>query len=56
MKSREYMNTLNGLIYWLENAAIMMRKPGSDIAKESNMSAPDFFVLVGNDTLTLIEG
>lgn len=26
MKSREYLNTLNGLIYWLEDDAVMMRK------------------------------
>lgn len=55
MKSREYLNTFNGLIYWLENSAIMMRKPGESIVKQSEMSAPDFFLMVANDTLTLIE-
>lgn len=55
MKSREYLNKFNGLVYWLENGAIMMRKPGDYVVKQSGMSAADFFLMVGNDTLTLIE-
>lgn len=55
MKSREYLNSFNGLIYWLENGAIMMRKPGNHVVKQSEMSAADFFLMVGNDTLTLTE-
>lgn len=55
MKSREYLNSFNGLIYWLENGAIMMRKPGSHVVRQSEMSATDFFLMVAKDTLTLIE-
>lgn len=55
MKSREYLNSFNGLIYWLENGSIMMRKPGNHVIKQSEMSAHDFFLMVANDTLTLIE-
>lgn len=55
MKSREYINIFNGLTYWLENGSIMMRKPGSDVVKESLMTAEEFFVMVGNNSLVLIE-
>ena len=55
MKSREYVNTLNGLIYWLEDGAVMMRKDGVNIARQSNMTAETFFAMVGNDTLILVE-
>lgn len=55
MKSREYLNTLNGLIYWLEDDAVMMRKREGTIVKKSNMTAAIFFAMVGNDTLLLVE-
>ena len=55
MKSREYLNTLNGLIYWLEDGAVMMRRDGANIARQSNMTAKIFFAMVGNDTLILVE-
>ena len=55
MKSREYLNTLNGLIYWLEDDAVMMRKREGKIMKKSNMTAAIFFAMVGNDTLLLVE-
>lgn len=55
MKSREYVNTLNGLIYWLEDGAVMMRKDGVNIARQSNMTAETFFEMVGNDMMKLIE-
>lgn len=55
MKSREYLNTLNGLIYWLENDAVMMRQREGTVAKKSNMTAKIFFAMVGNDTLILVE-
>lgn len=55
MKSREYLNTLNGLIYWLEDDAVMMRKREGKIVKKSNMTAAIFFAMVGNDTLLLVE-
>ncbi|WPJ52428.1 hypothetical protein RCIP0050_00055 [Klebsiella phage RCIP0050] len=55
MKSREYLNTLNGLIYWLEDNAVMMRKREGKIVKKSNMTAAIFFAMVGNDTLLLVE-
>ena len=55
MKSREYLNTLNGLIYWLEDDAVMMRKREGKIVKKSNMTAEIFFAMVGNDTLLLVE-
>lgn len=55
MKSREYLNTLNGLIYWLEDGAVMMRRDGVNIARQSNMTAETFFAMVGNDTLLLVE-
>lgn len=55
MKSCEYVNTLNGLIYWLEDGAVMMRRDGSNIARQSNMTAKIFFAMVGNDTLILVE-
>ena len=55
MKSREYVNTLNGLIYWLEDGAVMMRKDGVNISRQSNMTAETFFEMVGNDMMKLIE-
>lgn len=55
MKSREYLNTLNGLIYWLEDGAVMMRRDGVNIARQSNMTAETFFEMVGNDMMILIE-
>ncbi|QEG07113.1 hypothetical protein H1O05_gp08 [Klebsiella phage Sweeny] len=55
MKSCEYVNTLNGLIYWLEDGAVMMRKDGVNIASQSNMTAETFFEMVGNDMMKLIE-
>lgn len=55
MKSREYVNTLNGLIYWLEDGEVMMRKDGVNIARQSNMTAETFFEMVGNDMMKLIE-
>ncbi|UNA05239.1 hypothetical protein [Klebsiella phage vB_KvaS_F2M1D] len=55
MKSCEYVNTLNGLIYWLEDGAVMMRKDGVNISRQSNMTAETFFEMVGNDTLLLVE-
>lgn len=55
MKSCEYVNTLNGLIYWLEDGAVMMRSDGSNIGRRSNMTAKIFFEMVGNDMMKLIE-
>ncbi|QYC51471.1 hypothetical protein KpP1_062 [Klebsiella phage P1] len=55
MKSCEYLNTLNGLIYWLEDGAVMMRRDGVNIARQSNMTAETFFEMVGNDMMILIE-
>lgn len=55
MKSLEYLNTLNGLIYWLEDGAVMMRRDGVNIARQSNMTAETFFEMVGNDMMKLIE-
>nr|UVX45901.1 MAG: hypothetical protein [Bacteriophage sp.] len=55
MKSCEYVNTLNGLIYWLEDGAVMMRRDGLNIARQSNMTAETFFEMVGNDMMKLIE-
>lgn len=55
MKSREYLNTINGLIYWLENDAVMMRQREGKIVKKSNMTTAIFFAMVGNDTLLLVE-
>lgn len=55
MKSREYLNTLNGLIYWLEDDAVMMRRDGVNIARQSNMTAETFLEMVCNDMMKLIE-
>lgn len=55
MKSREYVNTLNDLIYWLEDGAVMMRKDGVNISSQSNMTAETFFEMVCNDMMKLIE-
>lgn len=55
MKFCEYVNTLNDLIYWLEDGAVMMRKDGVNIARQSNMTAETFFEMVGNDMMKPIE-
>ena len=55
MKSREYRNVQNGMIYWLEDGIVWVRKPGGVHAIKSAYSAATFFVMVGNDTLELIE-
>lgn len=55
MKSREYRNINNNLVYWLENGAVWVRHPETGIVKQSGYSAATFFVMVGNDTLELIE-
>lgn len=53
MKSRKYLNTLNGLTYWLEGGKVMVQK--DDIIKESILSGSEFFVAVARDILVLIE-
>lgn len=55
MKSREYLNTFNGLVYWLEDGAVMMRKREGTKVMRSTMTAAIFFEMVGNDTLILVE-
>lgn len=55
MKSREYLNTFNGLVYWLEDDAVMMRKREGTKVMRSTMTAATFFEMVGNDTLILVE-
>lgn len=55
MKSREYLNTFNGLVYWLEDDAVMMRKREGTKVMRSTMTAAIFFAMVGNDTLLLVE-
>ena len=55
MKSREYLNTFNGLVYWLEDDSVMMRKPEGTKVMRSTMTAATFFEMVGNDTLILVE-
>lgn len=55
MKSREYLNTLNGLIYWLEDGAVMMHEREGTKVMRSTMTAAIFFEMVGNDTLLLVE-
>lgn len=55
MKSREYLNTLNGLVYWLEDGAVMMHKREGTKVMRSTMTAVTFFEMVGNDTLILVE-
>lgn len=55
MKSREYLNTLNGLIYWLEDNAVMMHKREGTKVMRSIMTAVTFFEMVCNDTLILVE-
>jgi hypothetical protein len=55
MKSREYLNTFNGLVYWLEDDAVMMRKREGTKVMRSTMTAAIFFEMVGNDTLILVE-
>lgn len=55
MKSREYLNTFNGLVYWLEDDAVMMHKREGTKVMRSTMAAATFFEMVGNDTLILVE-
>lgn len=55
MKSREYRNINNGLVYWLENDCVLVRHPETGKVTISGYSAATFFVMVGNDTLELIE-
>lgn len=55
MKSREYRNKQNDMIYWLEDGSVWARIPGSFHAVKSGYSAATFFVMVGNDTLELVE-
>lgn len=55
MKSREYRNINNSLVYWLENGAVLVRHPETGKVIRSGYSAETFFVMVGNDTLELIE-
>lgn len=55
MKSREYVNTFNGLVYWLEDDAVMMHKREGTKVMRSTMTAAIFFAMVGNDTLILVE-
>lgn len=55
MKSLEYVNTFNGLVYWLEDDAVMMHKREGTKVMRSTMTAAIFFAMVGNDTLILVE-
>jgi hypothetical protein len=55
MKSREYLNTLNDLVYWLEDGAVMMHKREGTKVMRSTMTAAIFFEMVGNDMMKLIE-
>lgn len=55
MKSREYLNTFNGLVYWLEDGAVMMHKREGTKVMRSTMTAEIFFSMVGNDILLLVE-
>lgn len=56
MKSREYRNINNDLVYWLEGDCVMVRHPVTKKVTISGYSAATFFMMVGNDTLELIEG
>lgn len=53
MKSREYRNKYNGLIYWLEDSSVMVRR--DDVVIESAMTAAEFFIAVGTDRMVLVE-
>lgn len=55
MKSREYLNTLNSLVYWLEDGAVMMHEREGTKVMRSTMTAVIFFEMVGNDALILVE-
>lgn len=55
MKSREYRNINNSLVYWVEDGAVWVRHPETGKVIRSGYSAETFFVMVGNDTLELIE-
>ena len=56
MKSREYRNINNDLVYWLENDCVMVRHPVTGQVTKSNYSAMTFFIMVGSDVLVLVEG
>lgn len=53
MKSREYRNINNGLIYWIEGNSVMVRR--GDVVQRSNMDAATFFIAVCTDRLVLVE-
>nr|DAM85035.1 MAG TPA: hypothetical protein [Caudoviricetes sp.] len=53
MKSREYRNVNNGLIYWLEDNSVMVSN--GEQTKKSLLSAEEFFIAVCRDVLVLIE-
>lgn len=53
MKSREYRNINNGLVYWLEDNSVMVRR--DDVVIKSAMTAAEFFIAVGTDRLVLVE-
>lgn len=53
MKSREYRNKYNGLIYWLEDNSVMVRR--DNVVIESAITAAEFFIAVGTDRLVLVE-
>lgn len=55
MKSREYRDNVSGRTYWLEDGGVMVRLPNGKVAV-SGYSVATFFVMVGNDTLKLVEG
>lgn len=55
MKSREYRSIDNKLIYWLEDNRVMVRDYKGKHVMESVMTAAQFFVMVGNDSLVLID-
>ncbi|EDV3179109.1 hypothetical protein CSP48_004020 [Salmonella enterica subsp. arizonae] len=55
MKSREYAHKASGVIYWLEDDKVMMRKPGCDgIVKRSVITAAKFLELIDGDALVMV--
>lgn len=55
-KSREYMHKVSGVIYWLEDNSVMMRKPGCDgIVKRSVITAARFFELVNDGSMIVVQ-
>lgn len=54
-ESREYRNKHNGLIYWLEDGAVMVRHPETGKVMKSNYTSEVFFIALVNDILVLIE-